>query len=451
MSSSSVLSTRERWRLPFLCVLLLLSGACALVYQTAWRRELRLIFGGATPATSAVLAVFMGGLGIGGAWWGRRAERHPNVLLLYARLELAIAIGAALTPFLLDAVRALYVRTGGVLALGTSGATLAQLLLTLLVLGVPCFLLGGNLPPAVKWIEVESDRQRGGVATIYGCNTLGAVFGVLVSSFWSLETLGTRATLWSAATVNLTIGVVSWLVARRLDETDACAASREQPRPQQAATDRHSGAPLVVSAQVPSSFVYAAAGISGFTFFVIEMVWYRLLTPLLGGSVYSFDLVLAQALFGMAVGGGLYRALIATRRGPASATTLAYIVAAQALALCLPWALGDYLAVLAFHLEQWRNLGFAALVAGWSVCVAVMVLIPSILSGAQFPLLIGLLGEGRERVAHQLGLAYAANTAGAIAGSLLGGFVLLPWLTAPGCWRIMILLTLALAFTRIVD
>src|SRR6187455_1718628 len=85
------------------------SGACALVYQTAWLREFRLIFGGSTPATGAVLAVFMGGLGAGGAWFGRRAERSPNLLRLYAWLEIGIGVSAALSPFLLDGVRALYV------------------------------------------------------------------------------------------------------------------------------------------------------------------------------------------------------------------------------------------------------------------------------------------------------------------------------------------------------
>lgn len=45
--------------------LLFLSGGCALVYQTAWLREFRLIFGGSTAASGAVLAAFMGGLGIG--------------------------------------------------------------------------------------------------------------------------------------------------------------------------------------------------------------------------------------------------------------------------------------------------------------------------------------------------------------------------------------------------
>jgi spermidine synthase len=422
------------WRLPFLSVLLMGSGACALVYQTAWLREFRLIFGGATPATAAVLAVFMGGLGVGGAWWGRRAERSTDLLRLYAGLELGIGATVALTPFFLDAVRALYVRTGGALALGPWGATAAQLLLTAVVLGVPCVLLGGNLPPAVKWIETDDDRQRGALGVLYGCNAFGAVLGVLGSTFWSLEHWGTRATLWLAAGINILIGLVAWLVARGPGRPAMPAAARR-------------GAPATpdVPAKAPPVFVYVAAAMTGFTFFLAELVWYRLLTPLLGGSVYCFGLILAHVLFGMALGGWLYRGAIAATPGRASLTTLASVATAQAVALALPWALGDRLAVLAFHVEQWRNLGFAGLVAGWSFCVALMVVAPAILAGVQFPLLVGLLGEGRQGAARQVGLAYAANTVGAIGGCLLGGFVLLPWLSAPGCWRLVTVITLGLA------
>src|SRR5262249_58151440 len=78
--------------------LLLASGACALAYQTAWTREFRLIFGASTAASAAVVAVFMGGLGLGGRWIGPRADRRLNPLLFYARLEALVAISPAPPP-----------------------------------------------------------------------------------------------------------------------------------------------------------------------------------------------------------------------------------------------------------------------------------------------------------------------------------------------------------------
>ena len=56
-------------------LLLFGSGMCALIYQMAWLREFRLIFGASTAASAAVLAIFMGGLGLGSLWLGAR-KRH---------------------------------------------------------------------------------------------------------------------------------------------------------------------------------------------------------------------------------------------------------------------------------------------------------------------------------------------------------------------------------------
>ena len=80
-------------------------------------------------------------------------------------------------------------------------------------------------------------------------------------------------------------------------------------------------------------------------------------------------------------------------------------------------------------------LGFSGLVAGWALIAALVVLPAALVAGLQFPLLIALLGRGRARVGRDVGVTYAANTLGAIVGSLAGGFGLLPLLGALGCWR----------------
>src|SRR5688500_5337835 len=103
------------WRV---AVLLFVSGLCALVYQVAWLREFRLIFGASTAASAAVLGIFIGGLGAGGLLLGSRADRHPRPLLFYAQLETIVAISAAATPFLLDLARAIYLASGGSPTLG---------------------------------------------------------------------------------------------------------------------------------------------------------------------------------------------------------------------------------------------------------------------------------------------------------------------------------------------
>ncbi|MCF7789488.1 MAG: fused MFS/spermidine synthase [Prosthecobacter sp.] len=425
-------------RLPFLACLLALSGACALVYQMAWLREFRLVFGGATPATAAVLAIFMGAMGAGSALFGRKAEASANPLRLYAWIELGVGIAALLTPLLLSMVRSLYLSTGGIAALGQVPATLLQLLLATVVLAPPCLLMGGSLPAAFKWVETDQDAQRGSLGVLYGVNTLGALAGVLVSTFWLLELWGIRTTVMAAAGVNLLIGGIAWYVAREVNLAD-------RSDPSKTVKPTTPGAEAVAASPLTARFLYLAAGITGFTFFLSELVWFRILSPLLGSSVYGFGLILALALAGIGLGGLLYRMLWAARAGAVTLVALARVAAWQALFLALPFALGDRIAVFAIDVNQLRSLGLPGQIAGWTLIASLLVLGPSILAGVQFPLLVGLLGSGSCNAGRHVGYAYAANTLGAIAGSLAGGFVLLPWLTALGAWHWVFLLTLLLS------
>ncbi|HEU5163534.1 MAG TPA: spermidine synthase, partial [Thermoanaerobaculia bacterium] len=393
------------------------SGFCALVYQTTWFREFRLIFGASTAASAAVLAVFMGGLGIGGAILGHRADRARNGLRLYALLEIGIAISAAATPLLLLLARQAYIATGGSGAFGLGGATVVRIILTALVLAIPTILMGGTLPAAARAVETGDDRGRRRLAVLYGANTVGAVAGALAGTFGMLELFGNRKTLLVAAALNVLVALIARAVASRSSE-DAAETG--------AATAR------VAVAGRRRGFVFAAAALVGFAFFLMEMVWYRMLAPLLGGSTFTFGLILAAALAGIGIGGFLYSSFGESR--VATLRAFAITCAAESLLIAIPFAIGDGIAVLAILLRGLGSMGFAGYVLGWSAIAAVVVVPASILAGFQFPLLIALLGEGRENVGRDAGTAYAWNTAGAIGGSLAGGFGILPLLTAPGTW-----------------
>jgi spermidine synthase len=394
------------------------SGAAALVYQLAWTREFRLIFGHSTAASAAVLAIFIGGLGLGGLVLGPRADRHPRPLALYARLELLVALSAASTPFLLSLARQGYLHLGGSLALGATGATLLRLVLATLVLGVPTFLMGGTLAAAARDVQDASDPRRRSTALLYALNTLGAVSGCLIATFVALEALGNRRTLWAACLVNLTVA--------------ALAGALSRSRPQAPETS----APLRSSEPAPrAALILGAAATVGFAFFLMEIVWYRMLGPLLGGTVFSFGLILAVALFGIGCGGAAYAAWGSGR--PAVLRGFALTCLLEAIAVAIPYALGDRIALLAVLLRPLGQAGFFGHVLAWASITGIVVFPTAFVAGVQFPLLIALLGRGDRHVGREIGLLYAWNTLGSILGSLAGGFGLLPALTAPGCWRLV--------------
>ena len=417
------MSRNRTW---LIAALLAGSGFCALVYQVAWLREFRLIFGASTAASAAVLAIFIGGLGVGGFLLGPRADRQDQPLRFYATLEAIVAISAALTPLLFFVVRALYLFSGGSTSLGAFVATTGRLILSALVLAVPTVAMGGTLPAAARAATRDTDTRRQDVAALYALNTLGAVVGCMVATFWMLEAFGTHATIWIAATCNLLVAGAAWFVA---------APSTEAP--QHSSTSAPS-----TERPAPEWFLLSASGAVGFAFFLMELVWYRMLSPLLGGSVFTFGLVLAIALAGIGLGGLLY-ALVAGDK-PASMSGFATICLLEGAAVAATFASGDRLAVLAMALQPLEVAGFPAHIAGWTIVTVLIVLPPALIAGYQFPQLIALFGQGRSRVGEQVGLAYAANTVGAIAGSLAGGFGLLPWLSAPGAWQLTAVLLLVL-------
>ena len=417
-------------------IFLFFSGLSALSYQVIWMREFRLVFGASTASTAAVSALFMAGLGLGGWLIGPRADRHAKPLLLYGRLELAISILAGLSPLLLTLTRALYLKSGGMLVLGLGGATAARLALAAVVIGVPAFLMGGTLPAAAKAVTAEHDGSRLNLGALYGINTIGALTGTLLTTFLLMEAFGARYTLFFAVIINLLTAVAAITVSSRTpaaDVTEVPSSTEIEPESQAES----------VKGGLPAGLALTAAMLVGLAFFLMELVWYRMLGPVLGGSIYTFGLILATALAGIGVGGALHP-LVFRKRTP-NAWHLAATCLLEALAMMLPYAAGDWMAVLATQLRPLSALGFSGLAGSWMVITALVVFPAAVISGLQFPLLISLLGKGSKGLGRQTGLAYACNTTGAIIGSLAGGFGLMPWLTAPGCWLLVGGLLLALS------
>jgi len=440
-------------RLLRVALLLFGSGMTALIYQVAWMRELRLIFGFSTAASAAVLGIFMGGLGAGSWWLGRKADQSARPLAFYGRLELAVAGSAAVSPLWVFLVRQGYIALGGTLSLGLVAGTFVRLLFSAFVLCLPTVLMGGTLPAATRAIETDEDSRRRYLALLYGSNTIGAVAGTVLSTFLLLETFGTRMTLWLACVVNALVGLAAVRLSRMAppvpvemtapeDSRLAIRGSRSAEKPQRKEKQKQRpkrgeetlGQAASTADERPPArgFVLASAGIVGFAFFLMELVWYRMLAPLLGGSTYTFGLILAVALAGIGTGSAVYW-LTGRRRAP-TLSGFAATCALEALCLIVPYALGDRLALLAVLLRPIGAFGFGGYVAGWSLVAGLVVFPAAFVAGLQFPLLIALLGQGRERVGSDVGIAYAWNTIGGIAGSLAGGFGLLPLLSATGTW-----------------
>ena len=403
-----------------IALLLFGSGFCALLYETTWLREFRLVFGASTAASAAVIGVFMAGVGLGGVLLGRISETRTRPLAFYGKLELIIAGTAALSPLLILAARYLYVALGGSEAMGPAMGTALRLILAAIIIGTPTFAMGGTLPAAARAAVSSEDVQRRAVGLLYGANTLGAVTGAAIGTFYCFETFGNRLTLWMAAALNVSIAMTALYVSKSQEFVGDSNLPKEFGKKE-------------CQTQASPAFVFTAAGLVGFSFFLMELVWYRMLGPLLGGSTFSFGLILAVALLGIGLGGAAY-ALLGLRHA-ASLHFFAVTCAAEALFIAIPYALGDRIAMVAMLLRPLGTLGFYGHVVAWTALCLVVIFPAAFVAGVQFPVLIALVGKGRKNVGSQTGYAYASNTAGALIGSLAGGFGFIPLFSAPGVWR----------------
>src|SRR5262249_47484324 len=154
---------------------------------------------------------------------------------------------------------------------------------------------------------------------------------------------------WIACLLNLLVGFLARVISRSVDPVEPAAPANDEAAP----------------AMPPPRFVLLASAIVGFAFLLMELVWYRMLAPILGGSAYTFGLILALALLGVGLGGAAYAAWM--ERRPATLAGLALTCAVEALCLAVPFAIGDRLALVALAVRDLSSLGFGALVLGWAV------------------------------------------------------------------------------------
>ncbi|MDI7268180.1 MAG: PQQ-binding-like beta-propeller repeat protein, partial [Myxococcota bacterium] len=176
----------------------------------------------------------------------------------------------------------------------------------------------------------------------------------------------------------------------------------------------------------------AVFGVSGFVAMNYQVAWNRVLSMVIGGSVYSFTTILLAFLVGIAIGSSVASALMRRIRNPVFwlAVVQVWIGLASAAGYFLadeyPWLF----AWLIDRLGGGRGASDATvLLIGFGV--AALALLPSTIGmGAAMPLTVRVCAVARDRIGRDVGTIYAANTVGAIAGSFLSAFVLLPALSS---------------------
>lgn len=264
---------------------LFVSGACALVYQVIWVRQLLLIVGSTTAAVSTVLSVFMTGLGLGAWLFGSAADRSRAPLRLYGYLEIGIGLYALLLPLLIGASMSPYVSVARHFLAEPELLLPVRVALGFLLLLVPTVLMGGTLPVLIRYVTRSLDRLGADLGTLYSMNLAGAVVGSLAAGFVLIRVFGVHGANVVAVVGNLAVGLAAVLLARHTGDA-AAGAPAPAARPARRLEMPEGARPLV----------WAAVFLSGLLTMSFEILWTRILVFTLGSSVYSFTVILATFL-----------------------------------------------------------------------------------------------------------------------------------------------------------
>jgi spermidine synthase len=390
--------------LPLLLLLFVGSGCAALIYEIVWFQMLSLIVGSSAISIGILLGTFMGGMCIGSLLLPKYIGATEHPLRVYAKLEGGIAICGIAILFCLPLVSKIYVAIG---ATGFLGLLIEGIFCAICLL-LPTIFMGATLPAVARWVHT-TPRGVSWLGFFYGGNIAGAVFGCLLTGFYLLMQHDVAYATFIAVLINIAVAGVGLFLARTMPY--------EAPTPN---TPDHA----FTAASPETKLIYIAIGLSGATALGAEVLWTRLLSLLLGATVYTFSLILAAILLGLGLGSSIGsfvgRGVANPRRALGWCQALLMVAiawGAYSVIEILPlWPVNP---ILSSQPSSLFEIDFVRCL--WVVLPAAM------LWGASFPLALAAVASGNDDPARLVGRVYAANTVGGILGAVLTALVLLPW------------------------
>lgn len=450
--------------LALLCACFVLSGIAALVYQTAWTRQFAIVFGTSELAIATVLAAYMGGLALGALLAERFLPRVLRPVLTYALLELGIAASALfVVPALLwvsnVALQAFFGNQPAPPDSEHAATTLFYLVSAFIALALPTTLMGATLPMLARYAVAEEAQIGRRIGLLYAMNTAGAVVGALLTAFTLLPELGLSRTIWVAAVLNGFVFLLAVMLAKRqaapVPPKGYSLGGNEEPILGDAIAPLPPPPPSpLLRPRVPLFAALPGTGLvlplmllAGAVAFFQEVLWSRMLTHVVGSSVYAFGVMVASFLAGIALGGGLGAAIARRRERAALALAIALIAAAAAAAVA-------YLQLESLLPAQGGLLRNSRQILGTTLPVNALfsglLLLPmTVAIGMTYPLAVRVLARDADDAAPASARVYSWNTVGAIVGSLAAGFLLIPALKYEGAVRVAVYASAALGVAAV--
>jgi spermidine synthase len=400
--------------LPALLLLFVGSGCAALIYEIVWFQLLQLVIGSSAVSMGVLLGTFMGGMCLGSLFLARVISPREHPLRVYAYLELGIGVFGILLLFGMPLLGGLYFHWGGG---GVTGILLRGVAASICLLP-PTLAMGATLPAMSRWVE-STPEGVSWLGFFYGGNIGGGVIGCLLAGFYLLRVHDSVFATFAAVGLNVLVAALALVIAKTTPHTESAAPPALE--------------------HVPGAWaVYVSIGLSGMTALGAEVIWTRVLSLLFGATVYTFSLILAVFLLGLGIGSSIGSAIagrIARPRLALGWCQMLLCVAMAWTAYMLTQSLPYWPINPSISSDPWYNFQLDVVRCLWAVLPG------AILWGASFPLALASVATGGKDPARLVGGVYAANTLGAIIGSVTASLLLVVWLGSQRSQQVLVIIS----------
>lgn len=164
--------------------------------------------------------------------------------------------------------------------------------------------------------------------------------------------------------------------------------------------------------------------LSGIAGLIYQVLWLRRLSLVFGVTVYAASTVLAAFMAGLALGSALSGRVLRRGLSPLRAFAIAEILIGVT-GLLSPFLL-DAAFALYGGLHELAPESLGVLTVARLVCSCAILALPTTMMGITLPLLTAAVSDQRGGAATNVSLLYALNTLGAMTGTLLAGYLLIP-------------------------
>lgn len=389
-----------------------LSGMAALIYQIIWIREFSLVFGVHIFSVSAVLSAFMAGLAIGSYWIGKLADKIKRIVILFAGIEVVIALFGIFFEPLLRLATKYYLLPDYAEQQGYVLSHAVRFIISFLILIVPTTLMGGIIPLLSKLYVNKISVVGKKVSLIYGLNNLGAFLGAFLGGFVLIRWIGVQNSIYLAAGLNITNALI--------------AISLYKKWPAHHVVSKEQSAEVTTKPGKLERIALIVFAVEGFTTLAYEVIWTRILQEFAyEKTVYFNTSIILSFIAGLGIGSLVIKNRIDRLHNPFRTLSLIQILIGVSTFVIFILFLLTSPAVhsLRYTAKTWTLL--ALVEYGYYF---ILLILPALLMGMTFPLMAVIYNRSLTSIGRKIGVIGFLDTIGSVFGSIVAGFLLLPLL-----------------------